>query len=472
MAHQSRLELHRPHSHAYTNFTMARPNIVLTFADDQRHSMLSCCDGPTADAVNTPNLDALAARGCRFSHAYHPGAPTGAVCVPSRAMLHTGRGPFNLPPDMAPHGEGAGYNGKPNAPTLGQLLGKSGYRTHFVGKWHNGEDSLKRSFDDTGKVLLGGMCDPYNVPVSHWNGQTMLGPGPGRSNVHATEMFSEDARAFVQRYGRGEETSKPFFLCVAFTAPHDPRKTHQQFHERYNSDNINLPPNFRDAHPFDNGHMNNRDENLIPHPRDKKQVQREIADYYAMTEHMDHGIGRIHQALEEAGLSENTLVIHSGDHGLSVGQHGLMGKQNLYDHSTRVPLIMAGPGVSKGQRRNGLCYQHDLFPTLLETAQCAAPDDTPFQSLWPMINQQRASNYDYIGCYFRGIQRMITDGHSKLIQYHVRGNTFEQTFDLDTDPWETIDKNGKPLHPSDKINIANLEKWQRKMDDPILMNNG
>ncbi len=442
-----------------------RPNILLTITDDQRHSAMSCCEGPTADAVRTPHLDALAARGVHFTRAYHAGSSCGAVCSPSRAMLHTGCGPFDIPAGMVKHPMGPEQDGEPGAPTLGQLLGDHGYVRHMVGKWHNDDESFRRSFDAAACIYRGGMADHFDMPYQSFDGQELR--SYRCAGAHSTDVFTSAARQFLRSYAEGAHGDRPFFLYVAFTAPHDPRRTHAAWHERYPASRIELPPNALDEHPFDNGQLDIRDELLTSLPRDPAQTRHELADYYAMTQHMDNGLGRIHGLLEELGLADDTLVVHTADHGLAVGQHGLMGKQNMYDHSVRVPLLLAGPDIAAGQVRNALCYQHDLFPTLLAAAGIETPSRCAFKSLWPCVNDARHRLRDGIGSRYTDLQRMWTDGHNKVIVYtRPNGERLYQRFNIGDDPWEC---HLSPVSESEAAAgglLEGLDGWQREMGDP------
>ncbi|MEM1444598.1 MAG: sulfatase-like hydrolase/transferase [Planctomycetota bacterium] len=444
------------------------PNILLTMCDDQRHSAMSCCDGPTADAVKTPNLDALAARGLRFRRAQHAGSHSPAVCSPSRAMLHSGRGPFDVAVDMVDGDLASGYRGPAGPATLGQLLRAAGYTTHLVGKWHNYEDSFRRSFDGGSSVFMAGMEDHFNLPVSQYDGQTLTKPF-STLGVHATDRFAASASGFLRDHAAGASADRPFFLCVAFTAPHDPRRTHAQWHERYPAQDMTLPPNFLPVHPFDHGDMDVRDELLTSLPRDPDQTGREISDYFAMTEHMDHAVGQIHATLEQLGLADNTLVVHTSDHGLAVGQHGLLGKQFMYDHSIRVPLLMAGPGITADTTSDARVYQHDLFPTFLQSAGIDRPDRCAFESLWPVIDGESQETYpEGVGSFYREAQRSFSVGDRKVIAYHVEdGPPRYQQFDTAADPWEQ-ELSLRTEAEVDADLLEGLRAWQRKMGDPLL----
>lgn len=410
-------------------------NILVTIADDQRHSALSCCDGPTTDAVQTPNLDRLAERGVRCSQAYHAGSPHGAVCMPSRAMLHSGRGSHDLPPDLMDGASWGDFFGEPSGLLLGTRLQEAGYHCHAVGKWHNGQASLEDSFESGSQLFLGGMYqDNFNIPLRQLRDGQLQTAHPSLG-VHATDAFTSGALQFLEHWDA--DRSRPFFLYVAFTAPHDPRQTHEQWHDRYPRDHIKLPPNFSPEPPTGQIFLHGRDENLTPQPRDPRQTQREIANYYAMIEHLDHGIGRIHHMLEQLGVLDETLIVHTADHGLAVGQHGILGKQNVYDHSIRVPLIAAGPNVVPGQVANGLCYQHDLYPTLLEAADATADPTTPYRSLWPMLANPSTDFRDQVQSYYSDSLQTVSDGKNKTISFRQADREFEQHFDLEADPWET-----------------------------------
>src|SRR5262249_12278494 len=142
------------------------------------------------------------------------------------------------------------------------------------------------------------------------------------------------------------------------------------------------------------GALEIRDEKLAPRPRTPGDVRRHLADYYACIEFLDAQVGRILEALRESGRYERTLIVFTSDHGLAIGSHGLFGKQNLYEHSMRSPLIVAGPGVPRGKRADAMCYLMDIFPTLGALAGVTPPDGNEGVSLAPVLEGRRRSGRD------------------------------------------------------------------------------
>lgn len=441
------------------------PHIVLTIADDQRFDLVGALGHPD---LRTPSLDRMVHLGTSFTRAYTMGSTHAAVCVPSRAMLHTGLPLYHVPDSI----RGAWGPFQPSALTedsgqvrlLGERLGQAGYFRAGVGKWHNGVPTFARSFDEGGDIFFDGMSDHFHVPVHDFDPSGVYAQDRmhlGRK--HSTELFGDRARQCIVDYVR-RGADQPLFLYVAFTAPHDPRQTLPQWHAQYQPRDVALPSNFLPEHPFDNGELQIRDELLASHPRTETEVRRHIADYYAMTAHMDDAIGRIHRGMEQAGLADNTIFIHTSDHGLAVGQHGLMGKQNLYEHSLRVPLLVQGPGFAAGRREEGLRYMHDLYPTLLQIAGETPDRASPFQFL---LDHTPESQRSTIFSAYRECQRMVRDERYKLIEYRVRGKVRTQLFDLKHDPAERHDVSGDP---SCAVVLARLRQtlsdWQARVCDP------
>ncbi len=436
-----------------------RPNILWIISDDHRSSALRAHGDPT---VRTPNLDRLVERGVTFTQARHMGSNSGAVCMPSRACLHTG---VHLYASMMSHGLGPKQEFsqatlRPELPTLGQTFRNAGYETFITGKWHNDVQSLQRSFAQGRDIFMEGMCNHYRVPVCD-----LSRPEESRlAQGHSSDVFSQAAIDYLL-HGRG---GSPFLLYLAFTAPHDPRHAPPQYHDLYPPATVPLPPNFAAEHPFDLGDIRIRDEKLAAFPRSGQEIQRHIADYYAMITHMDHCIGQVLAALRTTGQWDDTLVVYTADHGLAVGQHGLMGKQNLYEHSTRVPLILAGPGLPSGERRESLCRSYDLFPTLCELAELPTPSTVTSRSLL-----KPASPRSTVCLAYKDLQRAVTDGRWKLIRYRrsldgQKGCERTQLFDLAADPWETRDLSGDPEHQATIRRLTQaLHAWQRRVGDPV-----
>lgn len=413
-----------------------RPNVLFLIADDHRFQALRSNGDPV---VRTPTLDALAARGVSFQSTYIHGGCSPAVCVPSRAAVNTGVNPFRAqvlasPGDGPPrHSQVRPGQIRPELATMGETFRRAGYRTFATGKWHNDKAAFHRSFGAAGNVFFGGMCDHERVPVQDYDPTGAYGnererTGEGDSSV----LFADAAIGFL----RAQKQAEPFFLYAAFTAPHDPRTPPEKFRAMYPPEATPLPPNCLPEHPFDNGELRIRDELLAALPRQAAEVKRHLAEYYGMISHLDEQIGRILGALSESGHAANTIVVYVADHGLSVGQHGLMGKQNLYDHSIRVPLIMAGPGIPASVRPEGLVYSHALFPTLCELAGIDLPASVETRSLagtW----QPGAGGAESVFTAYKDLQRMLRRGPWKLIEYTVPGQPLRrQLFDLESDPWE------------------------------------
>lgn len=440
---------------------LRRPNILLIVADDHRHD----CVGAAGHAsVRTPHLDGLAAGGIRFARAQIIGGDNPAVCVPSRAALFTGCAPCRaIMPAATPSGRSAAI--MPDRPLLGEGLRTGGYQTFITGKWHNCRASLNRSFSAGANIFLGGMSSHTAVPVFDYDPTGAYAPDQARvARGFSSEVFADSAINFIHRH----DPDRPFFACLAFTSPHDPRTPPRQYRDLYDEAALPLPQNFLPEHPFDNGELDVRDERLAARPRDPAEIRRHLADYYGMISHQDAQIGRVLAALRDGGLLDSTIVVYTADHGLALGQHGLMGKQNLYEHSLRVPLILRGPGVPVGRRIDDPVYSFDLMPTLCELGGVPAPAGLDGHSLRPWFDSTAPGGADTrqatLFAYYRACQRMVQDGRWKLIEYRVGGRRRQQLFDLASDPHEIRDLTGTPDFPRHHERLsAALEDWENRL---------
>lgn len=414
-----------------------RPNILFLFADDMAFRTLHSLNNPE---IRTPNLDKLIARGTAFTHACIMGGLQGAVCVASRAMLMSGQSLFHATTNLVKQKE---WGAPKDFHMWPEILGQNGYQTIGIGKWHNGPALYHRCFQKGGPILFGGMADHYQTPLHDFNPsgeypKSAVKPRPG----HSSEIFADSVIANL----KGRDKSKPFALYCAFTAPHDPRQSPEEYRASYPPAKMNLPPNFLPQHPFNNGEMKVRDEALLPWPRTPDAVRKERSDYYAIITHLDTQIGRILDTLESEGLSKNTLIIFAADNGLAMGEHGLLGKQNLYDHSIRVPLVFAGPGITPGQRSDTLVYIYDLFPTLFEMLGLKVPGTVDGMSLVPVLKDPKHRMRESMVLAYRHVQRGLRTYQWKYIRYNADGIQNSQLFDLGKDPWEMKNLAGDPKH--------------------------
>jgi len=424
------------------------PNILILLSDDQRADAFGVAENPH---IRTPSIDALARRGVLFSHAYCMGSYHGAVCAPSRAMLLSGRSLYHVNDAL----EGI--------PTLPQLLRTAGYESFGTGKWHNGEASFAASFSAGKDVFFGGMSDHTSVPVRDLRSDGTYSEAAGKG--FSSTVFADAAIDFLKTYASGDQAS-PFFAYVAFTAPHDPRTPPADYQAIYNPEEVSLPQDYMPLHPFHNGWMTGRDEQLAPWPRPPAVIRSQIAEYYGLISHLDHEIGRIIRCLEEVGLRERTIIVFASDNGLSLGSHGLLGKQNLYEHSTRVPLILAGPGIPAGQTSDALVYLYDVAPSLLEMVQLGVPAGTDGRSLVGVLRGEGAPVRSSLFTSYEVYQRAVRDDRWKLIRYPRLHYT--QLFDLENDPWELNNLADSAAHRETVARMMDLLlQWQRASDDTL-----
>jgi arylsulfatase A-like enzyme len=231
----------------------------------------------------------------------------------------------------------------------------------------------------------------------------------------------------------------------------------------YPPQDMRPPRNFMPLHPFNTGQMTTRDEKLAPWPRTQQVIRQQTAQYYGMISHLDHQIGRVLATVRQQGLQENTIVIFTSDHGLGMGSHGLLGKQNLYEHSMKAPMIVGGPGIGAGSS-NALVYLHDLFPTICDMAGVNIPAGTEGADLMPIMEgeteQVRSSLFTAYGKWIRAVR----DQKWKLIRWPQLNRS--QLFDLETDPYELRDLAASDDHqPVVKRLTDLLRNWQLQVGD-------
>ena len=403
-----------------------RPNILFILTDDQRWDTIHALGNPE---IQTPNLDRLVEEGFHFNNVYCMGSMSGAVCLPSRSMLMTGRSVWRLPPLMA-------KTTPPGVTVLPDVLRKAGYVTYHCGKSNNA-------------CRYGNAACDVNVET--------VKTGPDDMWLHGKRVVQ-----FLESHDR----TKPFFIYLAPSVPHDPRTATKTFVEMYDPSKLSLPKNFMPQHPFDNGELKVRDEMLAAHPRTKKDMQQHLAAYYACISDLDKQVGRILDSVRELGYSDNTIVIFSSDQGLAVGgRHGLMGKQNLYEH-VKPPLVFAGAGIPHGQS-DALVYLYDLFPTICDFAGAKIPRAAEGESLVPIIEGKATDVRPYLFAAYRDWQRMVRDRRWKLLEYIVGKEHHTQLFDLSTDPDELHNLADEPGKAKDVARLrGELVRMAKGFGDP------
>lgn len=447
-----------------------KPNILFIFADDQTYLGVNALGNPE---LITPNLDKLSHAGVTFTHTYNMGGWNGAVCVASRAMLNTGRflwkakkADESLYPEM-----------KGNNQFWSQMMQKAGYDTYMTGKWHVKQDA-ESIFQTVSHVRPGmpkTLPESYNRPKSP--GDTTWLPwhtkygGFWEGGKHWSEVIGDNTLAFLDS---AKNSKNPFFMYIAFNAPHDPRQSPKQFVDMYPLDNIALPKSYLELYPYKDSMgcgPELRDEKLAPFPRTEYAVKVHRQEYYAIITHMDEQIGRIVTHLKETGQDKNTYIIFSADHGLSVGNHGLIGKQNMYDHSMRVPCIIVGPDIPRNEKREMQVYLQDVMATSLDFAGIKKPEYVDFNSLSPMIkNPEKASSYSEIYGAYINLQRMVRTEEFKLIVYPNARKI--RLFNIVDDPEEMNDLANNPRFEKVKLDlIEKLKKQQKIMNDPLDLSN-
>lgn len=409
-----------------------RPNILFILADDQSPFTLSVYGN---DVCHTPNLDRLAADGMTFHGAYHMGAWVGAVCTPSRTMIMTGRTVWRIPgAKNTPFEKNQSFRSAAAEQSMPAIFNRAGYNTFRTCKQGNSFSEANRLFA-VSKIADKAM---RHVPdSSDWHGDQVL-------------------EYLEQR--KPSSDADPFLLYFGFTHPHDPRYGKPELLRKYGAVNQGeltmpnpaappLPVNYLPAHPFHHGHPGLRDEEKVQgvmRRRDEATVRNEIGREYACIENIDQQIGKVLAKLEAMGELDNTYIFYTSDHGISVGRHGLMGKQNLYEHTWRVPMIVRGPGIQPGSETSAMVYLLDLLPTFCELTNTPIPTSVEGQSFASVLKGESETARECVyGVYAGGTKpgiRSVRQGEWKLIKYDVLDGAVKETqlFNLSNNPYELL----------------------------------
>lgn len=442
--------------------TSSKPNFIFIISDDQSYETIRAY-GHTD--IDTPNLDRLTNSGTTFTHAYNMGGWHGAICVASRTMLATGKTMWHAR-DVEKKLDAEREAGN----LWAQRMSKQGYETYMSGKWHVGVKA-DQIFDHSADIRPGMPSDTkesYNRPLAGkpdpWSPTDPKFGGYWKGGKHWSEVLGDHGVEFI---GQASKSEKPFFMYLAFNAPHDPRQSPKEYVDRYPLDRIKVPENFIPEYPYKEemgAGKGLRDEKLAPFPRDENAVKVHRQEYYAIITHMDEQLGRILDALEKSGKADNTWIIFTSDHGLACGHHGLMGKQNMYDDSLRVPFIVRGPGVKAGAKNDSPIYLQSATATALDLAG----DDLKgieFQSVRPMLEGNSKGLEAVYGAYVN-VQRAVSHEGWKLILYpEVK---VARLYNLKEDPKEMKDLAADPAAQAKKKALfAKLQGLQKEFDDSL-----
>ena len=422
---------------------ISAPNIIFLFTDDQKWNTIGALGNPH---IHTPNIDGLTEHAYVFNNAYCFGGNKGAVCVPARNMVMTGKNFFRFEEDVRLEEAKTGkkprpiYVANPQWPNIPKSFNAAGYETFYREK--------------SGSANLPGIRKHFEHYADIHMVNALRTGRPAKGIVDDAILFLKD-----------RNQDRPFFMYLGIPAPHDPRWAILEFRELYDPDCISLPVSYKPVHPWNIGDMTIRDECLESWPRSKASIRRHLHDYYAVISSMDYDLGRLIKEVKHSGIDKNTIIIYSSDQGLALGDHGLMGKQNIYEGTMKVPLFLTGKGIPQGSS-DALIYHHDIFPTICELVGAAVPEGLDGKSFLRVIQNESEGVRDHLMLAYRNYQRSIRDDRWKLIHFPQINKT--QLFDLISDPEETTDLFSDPQHTAVIERLFTRLEQERKQAGDII----
>lgn len=443
---------------------MTQPANLIFFQSDNHNRAVTGCYGHRY--VKTPHIDRIAAAGVRFENSYS----VSALCCPARAAIATGR----YPHQTGFWDNAIAYDG--SVPSWHHRLREQGHTVVAVGKLHYRSERDDNGFteeiepmhlhDGKGAIknlLRGFDAEPAKDDGSFWKLYM------DRSGVGETHYQEYDRRItaksidWLRKHARNN--GKPWVLYVSYISPHPPFTVPQRLYDLYPEKAMPLPAGFRvgerPEHPAMQ-YLRRMDGMLDMH--DEAALRRVAAGYFGLITHMDEQVGAVMKAAEHLGLLANTRIAYTSDHGELFGAQGLFGKKNLYEGGIGVPLLIAGPGVPRGQVSRQIVSHVDLFPTIVEGAGAklvSGDNDLRGVSLWPTIGGNDAARIgfaEYHAQASKAAAYVIREGAMKLI-YHV--SMPPQLFDLEKDPNELND-----LAVAQPATVTALEQKLRAICDP------
>lgn len=426
---------------------MSKPNILLLLTDQQRYDSLGFNGNKI---IHTPNLDQLAERGVKFTHAFTPSQ----ICTPARASLFSGKYIHN---HRAVWNVGQSPIGKNKVATsnkfLTEILADAGYHTATIGKWHLGPDDSRR-----GKyVITADYQDTNDESNNHYSNHLKSHGFPGW-DTHFTKSVDSNSRyAGISGYPKehffsnyiadqavdflNRNTKKPFFLCVSDFYPHCPWIPPEPYHQLYSPELIQLSKNIHDKLLSKPSVQRSYHAHKSCAGLTAEDYKRYTSLYYGVISLIDEAYGKILKTITELGLDKNTMIIFTSDHGEMLGNHQLLTKgPYMYDEIVRIPLCIKFPGNNLKGTNHELVSLIDLVPTVFDTAGLEIPIDLDGKSLLPMLQEETSR---WRECVFSQYWYKIKNGpgiismaRNKNWKYCHHITDFDELYDLNNDPEE------------------------------------
>lgn len=420
-----------------------KPNILFIYSDQHSFNYAGFANHKI---VQTPNLDKLAGESTLFTNSYS----SQPVCVPGRASLMTGM----YASDVGSYCNTTIWD--KSYPLWGKYFEESGYYVRASGKMDlddNKDNGFDEHFTTHAHKYNPDITSLFRQPLGYRVDERSNIDGSVRDNYHEKDLeITNDAIDFINKDSK--DIKKPWALYLGYQQPHPPFIAKSEYFDMYYPDNIDLPSvTNNDLEQLHEVYQELRHFKNVATPIEIDKIKRARAAYYGMITEMDELIGRVINSLKESGQYDNTIIVYTSDHGESLGEHGLWHKNNLYDCSVRIPLIIKGPNFPKNRKINTPVSQIDIVPTLLENCGIKTPDYLRGKSLNRTVNSSYDSdNVVYAESHSEGNctgSFMIRKGEWKYVYFTNYG---ELLFNLDKDPLE-------------KNNLSDNKKYADKLDE-------